>query len=86
MSPSGTVDGPDRLTVIGSDSAIVVVTDPAPDFTDTRDDTSDVIVPNATVNVSAVSDRSSSTTATSKLWVAPAAEPAANVRVDGVAV
>ena len=72
------------LIVIGSDSEIVAVAELAPLFKPTWDDSVDVIVPNVTVKLSEVSDRSSSEAPTVIVWVAPAAEFAANVTVPEV--
>ena len=51
---------------------------------DNWDDSVDVIVPRVTVKLSEVSDRSSSEAPTVIVWVAPAAEFAANVTVPEV--
>ena len=80
-SPSFTNAGPLMETVIGSLSAMVATAELLSGSTNTREARSPDIVPSVTENVSAASERLSSTTATSMVCVAPAAEFAAKVTV-----
>ena len=72
------------LIVIGSLAEIVALAEEAPFFSDSCEDRLEVTVPNVTVKLSEVSDRSSSAAPTVIVWVAPAAEFAANVTVPEV--
>ena len=73
------------FTVIGSLAAIVAVALDAPSFKEGWEASVEVIVPNVTVNVSAVSESWSSVVVIAMSCVDPAAEFAANVTVPVVA-
>ena len=84
-SPSSTEVGPVILMVMGSLAAMVAWAELAPFFSESCEDSVDVIAPSVTVKDSAVSDSASSVAVMVMDCVAPAAELAAKVTVPDVA-